>query len=58
MALFVDGRRRKTVSFRGSTRNRALVTTLTASGGGRHVLRLVTLGGGRVELDGIGLLPR
>jgi hypothetical protein len=57
-AIVVDGRRRGVVSFRsGAARNRALLKSLSVSGGGRHVLRLVTLGG-RVELDGVGLATR
>jgi hypothetical protein len=46
------------VSFRsGAARNRALVKSLSVSGGARHTLRLVTLGG-RVELDGVGVATR
>jgi hypothetical protein len=57
-AVFVDGKRRGVVSFRnGSARNRALVKALTVKGGGRHLLRLVTLGG-RVEIDGVGVATR
>jgi predicted acyl esterase len=54
----VDGGRPRVVKFRtGSTINRRLVATLKASGSGRHLLRLTTLGG-LVDLDGVGLATR
>ena len=55
----IDGRGARVLSFRsGSTRNRAVVRRLKATGSGRHVLRLRTLGGGAVELDGVGVATR
>jgi predicted acyl esterase len=56
----IDGRSRRVVSFRSRrARNRALVLSMRGRGGsGRHVLRLVTLGRGPVEVDGVGIAAR
>ncbi|HEX8052226.1 MAG TPA: hypothetical protein VF517_04480, partial [Thermoleophilaceae bacterium] len=55
----LDRGRRRVVKFRsGSSRNRVLVATVGTKGAGRHVLRLVTLGGGPVEIDGVGVAAR
>jgi predicted acyl esterase len=57
-ALTIDGRSRRIVKLRSSSaRNRVLVATVKASGSGRHVLRLRTLGGD-VEVDGVGVATR
>jgi hypothetical protein len=54
----LDGRR-KVVRFRSAkAADRALVATLKARGRGRHVLRLVTRGGGPVDLDAFGIATR
>ncbi|MEA2475309.1 MAG: type transport system ATP-binding protein [Thermoleophilaceae bacterium] len=57
--LTIDGHGRRTVNLRSTrARNRALVAIVRAKGSGRHVLRLVTLGGGPVEIDGVGVATR
>jgi hypothetical protein len=54
----LDGRRR-VVSFRSrTTRVRRVLLELPVRGRGVHTLRVVSRGGGRVELDAIGILDR
>jgi hypothetical protein len=56
--LMLDGRRR-VVTFRASrSEARAVIASLPVRGRGAHELRLVSLGGGRVEIDAIGVLDR
>ena len=61
--VVIDGRIRRTVDFYGSrARNRRLIRSISAGKGGRHSVRIVTLGtrsgasrGTRVEIDAIGV---
>lgn len=56
--VVLDGRRR-VVSFRSRrTEARALIASIPVRGRGRHELRIVSLGRGRVEVDAIGVLDR
>lgn len=55
--LYVDGRRRS-ISFRSrKARDRTLVWAEAVRGRGTHTIRLVSRGGGRVEVDGVGIAP-